>query len=60
MMSWGFWLLFAVGLCALAEGGMRIESWWRRRRRGRGIKAQLAPASRAREAAAARKLGRGR
>ncbi len=45
MMSWGFWLLFAIGLCAIAEGGMRIEQWWRRRRYVAAVRKRLKEAA---------------
>ncbi len=56
MFSLGFWIVFAVALCAVAEGGMRLETWWRRRRDAKIAK----PPAIARENAARRRLGRAR
>lgn len=57
MLTWGFWLLFAVVLCGAAECGLYLEGWIRRHRDPRAAKP---PASRGREAAAWRKLRRAR
>jgi len=34
MMTWGFWIVFAVGLAAVGRAGMWIEDRIARRRRG--------------------------
>ncbi|MES2136621.1 MAG: hypothetical protein V4502_06125 [Pseudomonadota bacterium] len=64
MMTWGFWIVFAVCLCVIAEAGIVLERWWHRRRRGRHALRRLAEAAKppaiAREAAARRKVGRAR